>query len=51
MKKNKKDLKKKQKNCTQYEKKGYSDNTIADLLEVSVNTVQQWFSSTNIAKP
>ncbi len=32
-------------------KKGYSDTTIADLLEVSVTMVQQWFSGTNIAKP
>ena len=32
-------------------KKGYSDSTIADLLEVGVNIVQQWLSGTNIAKP
>ncbi len=32
-------------------KKGYSDTTIADLLEVSVTMVQQWLSGSNIAKP
>ena len=32
-------------------KKGYSDTTIAELLEVGVNVVQQWFSGANIAKP
>ena len=32
-------------------KKGYSDTTIADLLEVSVTIVQQWLSGSNIAKP
>ena len=32
-------------------KKGYSDTTIADLLEVGVNVVQQWLSGTNTAKP
>lgn len=32
-------------------KKGYSDTTIADLLEVGANMVQQWLSGTNPAKP
>lgn len=31
-------------------KRGYSDNTIADILEVGVNKLQQWFTSANLIK-
>ena len=31
-------------------KRGYSDNTIADILEVGVNKLHQWFTSANLIK-
>lgn len=31
-------------------KKGYSDSTIADILEVGINVLQQWFAITNTVK-
>jgi hypothetical protein len=29
-------------------KKGYSDATIADILDVEINVIQQWFSGSII---
>lgn len=38
------EMKAKQETALNMKKKGYPDTTIADILEVGVATVQQWFS-------
>ena len=40
------DMKKAKETAINMKKKGYSDNTIAELLEVGVNIVQQWVAGT-----
>ena len=39
-------MKKAKETAINMKKKGYSDNTIAELLEVGVNIVQQWVAGT-----
>ena len=40
------EMKKAKETAINMKKKGYSDNTIAELLEVGVNIVQQWVAGT-----
>ncbi|SDH09113.1 hypothetical protein [Marvinbryantia formatexigens] len=45
------EMKKARETALKMKKKGYSDTTIADILEVGVTTVQQWFSEkTSVAR-
>lgn len=43
------ELRKAKQTALNMKKKGYSDTTIADLLEVGVNIIQQWFTGDSIA--